>query len=136
MKNLKKFVTVLTMALVIAVMSIGLVACGKSASIKKAFEKEGYTVTTVKADDDNTLVKTLYSAADEDGKKILDKSELILVNKSLLSGIVVKFPSTSDLKDYLGDNYDKTVEAGLVNGDCVLLTLDLTGAVSKIFKNA
>lgn len=136
MNKLKKFALVLTAALLVMVMSLGLVACGKSGSIKKAFEKEGYTVTTVKADDDNALVKTLYSSADEDGKKILDKSELIFVNKALLSGIVVKFPSTKDLKDYLGDTYDKTVEAGLVNGDCVLLTLDITGSVTKIFKNA
>lgn len=133
MKKCKNFVLVLTTALLVLVMSLGLVACGKSGSIKKAFEKEGYTVTTANKDT-NDLTKALYANASEDNKKVLDKSEIILVSKGLHIGIIVKFPSTSDLKDFLGDSYDKSVESGLVNGDCTITSID--PEVLKIFKNA
>lgn len=135
MKKLKKAVIVLTMALLVAVMSIGLVACSKSGSIKKAFEKEGYTVTTV--DKENELAKMLFDSAKEEQKAKLEKCELILVSKSLKTGLIIKFASASDLKEYVGeDNYDKAVEQGIVNGDCTLFTLDVSGDVAKIFKNA
>ncbi len=133
MKKLKKLALVLTSALLVMVMAIGLVACGKSNSIKKAFEKEGYTVTTVNKDS-NELTKSIFEGASEENKKILEKSELISVSKGLNAGVIIKFPSTKDLKEYAGDNYDKSVESGLVNGECVLVSL--SPEVVKIFKNA
>ena len=57
MKNILKSVLALSLALV---MLLALVSCDKSSAVKKAFEKEEYTVTSLKSSDltDNEIERT------------------------------------------------------------------------------
>lgn len=130
---MKKFLTVLSTVLLVALLALTLTACGDSSgSIKKAYEKEGYTVTTADAKD-NAALKTLLG---EDAKDELDNYEVIVCTKGITTVTIVKFPSADKLKETLGeDDYKKAEENGLVNGNCYLLIPSLPG-VNDIFKNA
>ncbi len=132
MKNTMKKILVVLMA---ALMLVSLVSCGdKSGSIKKAFEKDEWTVKTVKADD--TGVKALLEIllTDEQMEEV-DKYELILCNKNIVkTALIIKFPGSGDVKEFLtvedkdGNKntkaYDDAKEKGWINGNCLLLTLD------------
>ena len=102
---MKKVLTAICSALLIAVFALTMAGCDKSGSIKKAFEKEEYTVTTVNAD--NSTVQTILKAAlTEDQVNKVNEYEIILcVGKGLNavtgSGVVIKFPSSGELKDFL-----------------------------------
>lgn len=141
MKNILKSVLALSLACIIL---LALVSCGdKSGAIKKAFEKNEYTVTTVKADDANiqSLLKLLLT---EEQIKKVNEYELIFCSKNLLKGaLIIKVPSSSDMKDFLSeekdgkktyDTYNKASENGWINGNCLILTLD--GDAKEIFKKA
>lgn len=137
---MKKFLTAMATILTVVVMALTLAGCSdKAGSIKKAFEKEGYTVSAIKAEDSEWLQSHL---SDED-KKDIDKYEVFTCTKKdgLLSAsaTVIKFPSKDKLAETVGQStYDSAVESGLVNGNCYLvlpLGLDAKGII-EIFKNA
>ncbi|MDE7163182.1 MAG: hypothetical protein K2O44_03780 [Clostridia bacterium] len=130
---MKKFLTAMATVLAVVVMAFTLAACSDaSGSIKKAFEKEGYTVTAIKAEDS----KALMSLLDDEQKKDASKYEVFTCTKSLQSATVVKFPSKNDIIDVIGqDAYDKAVDGGLINKNCYLL-VPLGVDVINIFKNA
>lgn len=119
MKNtLTKILALLTAAL----MLFSLASCDKSSSIKKAFEKENYTVVSYKGTDD--AAKTFIAMLDlseEEAKKaseyeiiFCNEKEEASTNQSALGGlfegigdaidgavpdaVIVKFPAASDLK--------------------------------------
>ena len=144
MKNILKSVLALSLALV---MLLALVSCDKSSAVKKAFEKEEYTVTSLKSSDltDNEIVKGILKEAGmtDDQIKALASYEIILVSKKLSNGLIIKFPGSSDVKEFLTTekdgkkdttSYDKAKDEGWINGNCLILTL---GSDAKdIFKNA
>ena len=138
---MKNMIRIVALALVLAMSVVALAACGgKEASIKSAFEKEGYTVKTVKNEDLDAVTKGILNAfIDEIGEESLKKYEIILCNKGFSTAIILKFPSDNDLKAALtfdGDSeiYDESVEEGVINGNCLLIPVDPT--VINIFKNA
>lgn len=138
--NITKRILVLLTALVLV---FSLASCGdKSGSIKKAFEKEGWTVKTVNADD--TGVKTILEIllSDEQIEKASEYEIILCTNGILNSAIVMKFPSSGDLKDFLTvededgkkdtSAYDKAKENGTINGNCLLITM--SSEAKEIFK--
>ncbi len=145
MKSMLKKLLALSLALV---MLLALVSCGdKSAAIKKAFEKEEYTVTVVSADDEDAkdLLEIFF---DEEQVKNLAEYEIMLCKKdgwenALKTAIVIKYPSAKDLKESLTFEkdgkkdtsiYDKAVEDGKINGNCLISTL--SDDSKDIFKKA
>lgn len=144
MKILKKVFAVSLACL----MLLGLVSCGdKSSAVKKAFEKEGYTVTTASASDESlqTLLKILLN---EEQIKEVSQYELILCTPQgalnvLNTALIIKVPSSGDLKDFLTtetdgkkdtSSYDKAKDNGWINGNCLILTLG--SDAKEIFKKA
>lgn len=139
---MKKYLKTLSIAMLVAVCAIVVAFAGcsdKAGSIKKAFEKDGYTVTEVKAEDSDVL-KGLLS---EEEQKDISKYSVIQCSKkdglSSASATVIVFPSADKIKEVLGsDIYDSAVESGYVNGNCYLvLPVSLSpDKIVKIFKNA
>ena len=126
MKILKKILVILTAALLV----LSLASCDKSGSIKKAFEKEDYTVTVVDAT--NGTVKNLLDLAlsDEQMEEVAEY-EIILVSNGLFNtAAIIKFPSAGDLKNFLTvekdgkkdtEAYDTAKKNGKINGNCLLI---------------
>ncbi len=141
MKTMLKTLTLIALA---ALMIVTLVSCDKSDAIKKAFEKEGYEISTV--DSENTLIKGLLTAVlDEEQMEALSEYELILASKSLTNfALIVKFPGSGDLKDFLTVEdedgkkdtsiYDNAKEEDRINGNCWILTPN--SDAKEIFKKA
>ena len=139
---MRKYLKILSVAMLVAVCAIALAFAGcsdKAGSVKKAFEKEGYTVTEVKAEDSDIL-KSLLS---EEEQEEISKYSVIQCSKkdglSSASVTVVVFPSADKIKEVLGDDqYDKAVESGFINVNCYLvLPLSLSpDKIVEIFKNA
>ena len=138
MKNIIRL-TALVLVLVMAVAVLA--SCGdKSGAIKSAFEKEDYTVASVKYEEMSSGFKTIIESIL--GKEIAAKMadyEIITCTKLIPLAIVVKFPSEGDIKNALtvdGDAklYDELKEDGAINGNCMILTL--TPGALEIFKNA
>ena len=128
-------------------MLVTLVSCDKSGSVKKAFEKEGYTVSSVKADDKSvqSLLKILLN--EEQIKKVGEYELILCTPEGLLNAdnlaLVIKVPSSGDLKDFLTTEtdgkkdtsaYEKAEKDGLINGNCLILTLG--SEAKEIFKKA
>lgn len=128
-------------------MLVTLVSCDKSGSVKKAFEKEGYTVSSVKADDESvqSLLKILLN--EEQIKKVGEYELILCTPEGLLNAanlaLVIKVPSSGDLKDFLTTEtdgkkdtsaYEKAEKDGLINGNCLILTLG--SEAKEIFKKA
>lgn len=142
---MKNVIKVIALTLVLAMSLVMLVSCGdKSGAIKSAFEKEGYTVESIKADNEDAkdLLELLFD--DEQMEKIA-QYEILLCKKDGLTNIgktaiVIKFPSADDIKSMLTDedgkteSYDEAVEDGAINGNCLIITLSEDSA--KIFKEA
>lgn len=145
MKSMLKKVLALSLVLV---MLLSLASCGdKSAAIKKAFEKEEYTVTVVNADNEDAkdLLKLLFN---EEQMEEISEYEIMLCKQdgllnALKTAIVIKYPSAKDLKAALTvekdgekdtSKYDSAVEKGNVNGNCLLITL--SDDSREIFKKA
>lgn len=143
---MKLFRTILALSLA-CLMLVTLVSCDKSGSVKKAFEKEGYTVSTVNADNESiqSLLKILLN---EEQIKKVGEYELILctpegiLNAANLS-LIIKVPSSGDLKDFLTTEtdgkkdtsaYEKAEADGLINGNCLILTFG--SEAKEIFKKA
>lgn len=143
MKNILKSVLALSLTLV---MLLALVSCDKSSAVKKAFEKEEYTVTSLKSSEmtDNEIVKGILKEAGmtDDQIKELASYEIILVSKKLSNGLIIKFPGSGDVKSFLTvkkddkddtSAYDKAKEDGRINGNCLFIG---TSSAKDIFKKA
>ena len=122
-------------ALTALVLLVSLVSCGdKSGAIKKAFEDDGWTVKTVKADDAGVEVILSLLLTDEQIEKA-DDYEIILCNKNIVkNAIVIKFPSAGDVKTFLTvedsdgkantEAFENAKKNGMINGNCLLITAD------------
>lgn len=138
MKNFKRVFTAVATLLAVVVMAVMLAACAdKAGSIKKAFEKQGYTITTVKAEDSAELQEMLT----EEQKKDINKYEVFTCTKKngftdSHVAMVFKYPSKDEIIKSIGqEEYDEAVDSGFVNGNC-FLTFTLDKDVIDIFKNA
>lgn len=142
---MKRALKLISLSLVLVLLATALVSCGdKSSAVKKAFEKEEYTVTTVDAE--NSAVKTIFSLLNltEEQKEDAAKYELMVCTKSVNVALVIKFPSSKDIQTFLVTEdkdgkedtalYDKAKENGWINGNCLILTVS-NNALS-IFKEA
>ena len=146
---MKKFVKALTALILAGIMLLTLAGCGdKSASIKKAFEKEGFTVTTV--DTSNSTVKGLLSIllSQEQMEKAAEYEIILCTKEGILNAgataAIIKFPSAKELQNFLtvekSDGtkdttaYDKALENGTVNGNCMIFTA--SSSSNDIFKKA
>ena len=153
MKNVMKRVLILA---TVALMLLALASCGgsgdKSGAIKAAFEKEGYTAASVKYEDMNADVKAIIGAVLSEN--LVDKMANYqitvfskkgdVLNIELPKAIVIKCDSADAVKDFLTVTkedgtkdttaYDEAVTAGLINGNCYLLSLDADAI--NLFKNA
>jgi uncharacterized lipoprotein YehR (DUF1307 family) len=131
MKNITRILAILS-ALVLLV---SLVSCGdKSGAIKKAFEEDGWTVTTVNTE--NSTAKTVLSLfLTEEQIEDAAEYEIIWCNKSIVkNAVVIKFPSSGDIKTFLTVEdsegkkdtkaYDEAKANGMINGNCLLVTAD------------
>lgn len=125
---MKKVLSVISLVLVAFV---ALTACAAKGGVQKNFEKEGYTVETVKYDDMNATVKSMIAGSlTEDQKKNLAKYEVMVCNKGLNFAVIVVFPSAGDLKKFLTDSdgnttaYDKAKDAKQIRKECWLLIGD------------
>lgn len=138
---MKKFMKFFVVALAVALFAVCFAGCSKASAVKKAYEKEGYTVTeaTVKDNDEaKSALKTIGMSDDE----IADAEDwsIIVASKSVSVAIILKVSSTKDLKDALTDDngdssaYDTLEDKGYINGDCVLIVGQLL--TGDIFKNA
>ena len=141
--TLKRILVVLT----VAVLLFTMVSCNKAESIKKAFEKEGYTVKSFAADSEDAKTFAKMLDLSEEEEKNLSKYEFILANKdaegngladiigsAMPDVLIIKFPSAGDLKDFLivekdgeknTEAYDKAKDEGMINGNCLLIPLVL-----------
>ena len=131
MKITKRILVALTALLLI----VSMVSCGdKSGAIKKAFEDDGWTVKTVKSDDAGVQTVLDLLLTDEQIEKAADY-EIILCNKNIVkAAVIIKFPSAGDVKAFLTvkdedgkantEAYDKAKNDGLINGNCLLITVD------------
>lgn len=131
MKNLTR---VLALVLLVAAMATMLVSCNKYPSLKKAFEKEGYT--------ESSAIEGVF----EDIRKALEKEELSvnlhLMTKGIVnSALIIEFKATEDMKKAYDENamirdfvknvtededakaFVKALEdAGYAKGNCLVLS--------------
>lgn len=134
---MKKIISKILAFLGALVLVFSLAGCDKSNAVKKAFEKADYKVEVV--DKDHYLADAFLDSLDEEDRKDAEKYEFIFVSSGLKVGMVIKYPSTKDLKEALNtednpDGYKEAKEEGYVNGNCFLSTL--SSDVKEIFKNA
>lgn len=141
MKNFAKILSVLLVAVMLVTV---LVSCGdKSGAIKKAFEKEDYTIAELKGTD-KAVQAVLTLLLNEDQMKKAEKYDVILVTKILNAGVVIKFPSSGDVKDFFTvedkdgkkntEAYDAAKDGGMIKGNCVFFSASKDA--KEIFKNA
>lgn len=120
-----------------------LVGCDKSKSIKKAYEKEGFTVSVVNTKDNSTVSSLLGSVLSAEQKEAIDEYDVIFCTKNLTqNAVIIKFPSAKDLKNFLivedddGNKdtsaYDSAKENGRIKGNCWFAA----GNTVDIFKKA
>ena len=135
---MKKFICGLSMALLTVVLALCFAGCNTDGKIKKAFENEGFTVTSTTVEDSSTAKAFLTALLTEDEMKDANGYGVITVNKTIRTGVIIQFPSTGKLKETLNKNddkaYDNAKEKGFVNGNCYLISID--SGVIEIFKNA
>jgi len=134
---MKKIISKILAFLGALVLVFSLAGCDKSNAVKKAFEKADYKVEVV--DKDHYLADAFLDSLDEEDRKDAEKYEFIFVSSGLKVGMVIKYPSTKDLKEALNtednpDGYKEAKEEGYVNGNCLLSTL--SDDVKEIFKKA
>ncbi len=123
---MKKITKVLSLCLLATLLLASLTSCDMAGSVKAAYEKEGYTITTVKTD--NAEAKALFTLAGYSEEEIeeLSQYELILCTKGFSSALVIKFPSSGALKSFLTDGedtsaYDKAKDEKQIRGNCLLV---------------
>lgn len=142
---MKKIICGITMALLTVVLAFTLSGCSKAGDIKKAYENAGYTVTSHKADEQELKDEGF---SEEDAKDAASYEYFTVYDKQtgkIPVATYIKYPSADKIKTKMStvkedgstdtSSYDKAVEDGTVNGDCVFIGIP-SGEVFNIFKNA
>ncbi|MCI8434415.1 MAG: hypothetical protein HFK10_00420 [Clostridia bacterium] len=120
-------------------------ACSKFGSVKKAFEKEGYTYSEETNDNVNKIKEELK---DEEGNAI-ELTPHVFTKKDGLTGsvivIILEFKSDKDIDKALEDSetlkglLKDAQKSDYVNGNCVCIPIGLPTAANnalEIFKKA
>lgn len=137
---MKKFFKAAIAAIAVVILACAFVGCSDaSGKIQKAFEREGYTVTAVKAEDSPELQNYLSDEQKKDINKygVLNCTKRDGLNSAVV--VIIKYPSKDEIIEGIGqENYDSAVENGLVNGNCYLAVPGSLNPskVIEIFKNA
>lgn len=144
-----KKLSVIVSLLLVAVLSLGMFGCSSYPSLKKAFEKEDYTVSeTVE-----NLTKDIKAAA--------EKEKLGIETHAMVKGLtevafILEFKATDDMKKFYDDNkvvrdaisgitsnedaqefYKSLEEKGFAKGNCLVIPIvDAAGEIPSIVKNA
>ena len=127
---MKTALKAIALSLVVIMSVLMLVSCSSYGGIKKAFEKEGWelvedseTTKTIKTDDGElTVTVHVFKQKSESG--------LGGLVSGLLSATVWEFSSDKDLQKALDSNDEikallkDASESDLVNGNCVLMTIN------------
>ncbi len=140
---MKKFISALSTALLVVILALTLSACDKSGAIENNFKDNGYNVKIVNAD--NSLAKAVFDLCGLSNDQIeeINSYEILYCSKNLSAAVVVKFPSSGKLKDFLtvekdgkkdDSAYTAKKDKGDINGNCLLYTMN-EGA-RDIFKKA
>ena len=135
MKKIKKLFALVAVA-VLGLFTLA--SCGSSAGkIQKAFEKNDYTVVVKQVEEKDSVLKSVYTA--KKGIKISVFFELGTTDD--LEASIKELQKNEDYKNLValfGNDakvvVEKLNEKGLVNGNCILLSLDVDAM--KIFKEA
>lgn len=129
---MKKFLTVICTALVIAVLAITVAGCSQSGKIKTAFKEAGYEITEVSAKDCDDLTNLLKT---DEQKAEIGKYQVFTCKQFERTATVIIFPSEKVMEEVLGEStYKNKLDGGYVNGDCYLVK-SCTDAL-YVFKNA
>jgi hypothetical protein len=139
---MKKIATRVFALLILCSMTLALASCfDKSGAVKAAFEDKGYTVEILSVNEDSDILAFFL---DEEQRAKAAEFEFIYVSKSIHKGLIIKMPATGDVREFYAtemedgsfdySDYEAAVEAGWVNGNCVLFAM--SADVKGIFKNA
>ena len=145
---MKKTIRVLALTLVLVLMACTLASCSTYGAIKKAFEKEGYTLQNADNEktgeiktDDGVITYTIHTFQKEaEGGEGVLGNIIGGISQAASTAIIWEFGSDKDLQKAIEESDDiKAVlkdaqESDYVNGNCVLMTLN--SAAVEIFKNA
>lgn len=146
---MKKFLKRIAALALVVVGALSLASCDKSSSIKKAYEKEEYSVseTTMENVYNTPIVGTIVKSAvekeyTEKQRKEIAEYSIIFAYKGTNYALIVKFPGSGDVKDFLTTEdsegkkdtsaYDSAKDNGNINGNCLLLVAST--AAKEIFK--
>lgn len=126
---MKKSVKIIALAVALVLCTLALVSCSSFGSIKKNFEKNGYTLKNEGTSgsftyEEKEISYTVYTFQKE-GDGILGG-----LTSALSTAVVWEFASNADLEKAIENNEEiKAIlkdadESTLVNGNCVLLTIN------------
>ena len=144
---MKKVVSALFTAMLVIVLAFAVSGCSKADGVKKAFEDEGYNVSTVTVKDSESA-KSALSLLGLTKEQINEAGEWEVISAAKLAltspALILKFPSSGKVKEFLTVEkedgtkdtklYDSQNEAGHVKGDCWLFAG--VGNAEEVFKNA
>ena len=126
---MKKSVKIIALALALVLCTLALVSCSSFGSIKKNFEKNGYTLKNEGTSgsftyEEKEISYTIYTFQKE-GDGILGG-----LTSALSTAVVWEFASNADLEKAIEQSEEiKTIlkdadKSKLVNGNCVLMTIN------------
>lgn len=139
---MKKFVKTGLMVALCLVAMLSFTACSKFGSVKKAFEKEGYTYST---ETNDNVTKIQDELKREDGSTIELTPHLFTKVDGLKSMLVIvlEFKAEKDIDEALEDSatlkglIKDAQKSDCVNGNCVCVPIGFDAANAlEIFKNA
>lgn len=131
----KRLATIVSALALVAVMLVGLCACGSTyGSIKSAYEKAGYAESESVSDAQKEIVSTFLGEDAETAVTIhvLTKKDGGLLD-ALKTVVVIEFKSTEKMEELMKKHvtaedaknvYDELQKLDYVNGNCVLVSGD------------
>lgn len=133
---MKKKSVLFTCILLAVTMIMVLCGCSTYGSVKKAFEKEGYTENS----DFEAYQAQVVEALGEDFKDVCSV-HLMTVEGTLKYALILEFKSTKEMEEQINESENlkekiKDVQkSDLVSGNCVLLSYNLLTNALDIFKS-
>ena len=136
--NMKKTIKIIALAMALVMCTLALVSCSSFGSIKKNFEKNGYTLQENEKEGSFThedykityTIHTFQKEADADEDKGLLGSIAGALGEALSTAVVWEFASNADLEKAIENNAEiKAIlkdsdQSRFVNGNCVLMTIN------------
>lgn len=132
----KKFVVVITSLTLIVFMLSMFCACSSYGSVKKAFEKEGYTESE-SVQSYQSQIKEAIGENNEDACTVH-----LMVKDTLKVALILEFKSTDKMEEVIEESatlkgmIQDIQKSEIVNGNCVLFFYTPLTEALTIFKNA